>query len=232
MPGRRLVQWCALFGVPEGTTRVALTRMVDRGELDVTGGSYRLAGRVGGRRAAQDFSLAPRLSEWAGEWRFAVVPAASRTATERSALRHAMRELRHTEVREGVWTRPDNLPRQASGVDAWKVAEAQCSWWSGRPEEDPKALAARLFEPHTWATRARSLERNVQDATAALVRHRDAALARAFVAGAAGVAHLRADPLLPPELCPRPWPGASLRETYVAYEKAFSDAVRAWFRSQ
>jgi TetR/AcrR family transcriptional repressor of nem operon len=30
MRGSRLVQWCELFGVAEGTTRVALSRMVER----------------------------------------------------------------------------------------------------------------------------------------------------------------------------------------------------------
>ena len=54
MPGARLVQWCGLFGVAEGTARVALSRMVERGELYAHDGIYELAGRVAGRRPAQD----------------------------------------------------------------------------------------------------------------------------------------------------------------------------------
>src|SRR5690242_13068454 len=45
MPAGRLVEWCGLFGVAEGTARVALSRMLDRGELTATDGVYELAGR-------------------------------------------------------------------------------------------------------------------------------------------------------------------------------------------
>ena len=40
------MRWCGLFGVAEGTARVALSRMVDRGELRSGSGVYELAGRV------------------------------------------------------------------------------------------------------------------------------------------------------------------------------------------
>src|SRR5436309_15989402 len=71
MKGARLVQWCGLFGVSEGTARVALSRMVERGELRSADGTYELAGRVGGRRPAQDWSISPRPSAWDGDWRVA-----------------------------------------------------------------------------------------------------------------------------------------------------------------
>src|SRR5207249_4125877 len=128
------VQWCDLFGVPEGTTRVALSRMVERGELRTIDGMYELAGRVGGRRQMQDWSLAPRLRRWNGDWCFAIVEGGARGAAERSALRDAMRQCRLREVREGVWTRPDNLPRASAPASAWDVVETQCQWWTARPE--------------------------------------------------------------------------------------------------
>src|SRR5690349_18882082 len=68
MSGARLVQWCGLFGVAEGTTRVALSRMVDRGELRSHDGVYELAGRVQSRGKAQDWSLEPVLARWTGDW--------------------------------------------------------------------------------------------------------------------------------------------------------------------
>jgi phenylacetic acid degradation operon negative regulatory protein len=235
MSGRRLVQWCELFGITEGTARVALSRMVERGELRASDGVYELAGRVRDRQPAQDFSLAPRLRRWTGEWRFAVVVAGGRSADDRSSLRDAMRRLRCAELREGVWTRPDNLPRGSATEEAWGVAHAQCDWWSGRPDDDPTRLATALFGPDDWARAARALVRQLERATAAVgavavAEGADHALAGAFVAGAGAVAHLRADPLLPAELCPQPWPGADLRRAYGAYERTFSAALRGWFR--
>src|SRR5207244_7389983 len=143
--GRR-VQWCELFGVAEGAARVALSRMVERGELQSTAGTYELAGRIGGRRPAQDWRIEPRLGRWNGQWRIAAVTGAARTALERGALRDAMRRLRMAELREGTWTRPHNLPRASAAAEAWDVAEAQCSWWAGRPDDDPSVLAAELFD--------------------------------------------------------------------------------------
>ena len=65
-------------------------------------------------------------------------------------------------------------------------------------------------------------------------RSRDAEaadLADAFVVGAAALAHVRADPLLPPALCAQPWPGDALRDAYAQYQRSFGRAVREWFRA-
>src|SRR5258708_38494683 len=64
-----LVRWCGLFGIAEGTARVALHRMVAKGEIEVTDGVYRLAGRLIGRQDRQESSLTPRLRGWSGEGR-------------------------------------------------------------------------------------------------------------------------------------------------------------------
>jgi len=73
LAARRLVQWCALFGINEGTARTALSRMLERGELAASDGVYELAGRVRRRQPAQDWSLAPQLQEWDGDWLLGVV---------------------------------------------------------------------------------------------------------------------------------------------------------------
>ena len=73
LAARRLVQWCALFGINEGTARDALSRMVERGELASADGVYELAGRVRRRQPAQDWSLAPELAAWSGDWLLGVV---------------------------------------------------------------------------------------------------------------------------------------------------------------
>jgi phenylacetic acid degradation operon negative regulatory protein len=228
MPAARLVQWCGLFGVAEGTARTALSRMVDRGELRADNGTYELAGRVGGRRSAQDWILRPKLDRWTGEWALAVVTPASRSAAERGAFRDAMRRVHMAEVRDGVWTRPANLPRAAAPDDAWEVVDGQCGWWHATPDEEPAALAATLFAPAEWARRARQLQSRVTTATARL--DRSDGLAGAFVAGAAALAHLRADPLLPDALGPSGQAGTGLRAAYHEFEAAFSVALRAWFR--
>src|SRR3954470_6446176 len=200
MPGARLVQWCGLFGVNEGTARVALSRMVDRGELRTAGGTYELAGRVGARRSAQDWSLNPKTFSWRGQWAIAVVGDASRSAGDRAALRDAMRRARFAELREGVWTRPDNLPPESAAQQTWSVIDAQCARWRGRPDDDPVPLVSTLFATTPWTRRAASLTKRLRVAARGVGRGGDRALADAFVAGAAGLAHIRSDPLLPPAL--------------------------------
>jgi phenylacetic acid degradation operon negative regulatory protein len=232
MKGARLVQWCGLFGVAEGTTRVALSRMVERGELRTGDGVYELAGRVQGRRTAQDWSLAPKLDPWRGAWRVAVVAPAPRDAADRAALRDAMRRIRYGRLREGVWTRPDNLPRASAPAQSWKVADAQCLWWAGHPDRDPRALAAELFEHDVWAQRADAMTTRLAEVTEALVAPDEGSLADGFVAGAAALAHIRADPLLPRGLAADADAGDALRRAYGAYEAAFSDALREWFQSR
>jgi phenylacetic acid degradation operon negative regulatory protein len=229
MSGARLVQWCGLFGVSEGTTRVALSRMVERGELRGSDGVYELAGRVQSRRGAQDWSLDPQLAPWDGRWRVAVVAAGSRGAGERSALRDAMRRLHYGELRAGVWTRPDNLPRDAAPSESWKVADVQCVWWSGSPDDAPASLVAELFDPERWTIRAAVLTTRLVDVTRALAGSDESALADGFVTGAAALAHIRLDPLLPRELFADAETGEALRRAYRTYEAAFSGALRAWF---
>lgn len=229
-----LVRWCAAFGIAEGTARVAMSRMVERGELRLDDGVYELAGRLRDRQPAQDWSLTPKLGRWTGDWRMGVVMGVARPAAERTALREAMRRLRYAELREGLWARPDNLPRASGPDEAWAVADAQCAWWAGRPdpgsEDDPLETVASRFGADGWATRASVWCGRLDDVTRALDAPSDDDLAAAFVAGAGALAHVRHDPLLPEALCPSPWPGADLRAAYATYQRAFSEAVRTFFR--
>jgi phenylacetic acid degradation operon negative regulatory protein len=227
MRGSRLVQWCALFGVSEGTARVALSRMVERGELRSSDGVYELAGRVGARRPAQDWSIDPVLLEWHGDWHIAVVEDVARSAGDRTRLRDAMRRLRLAELRPGVWTRPANLPRASASPEAWEIADDQCRWWAAQPDDEPAQLAQALFDSRGWASRARSHAARLERATVDV----DDRLPAAFLAGTEAVAHLRADPLLPEQLGPSSEAGRRLRAAYHAYEAAFSNALQAWFRS-
>ncbi len=231
MRGARLVQWCGLFGIAEGTTRTALSRMVERGELQTHDGVYELSGRVQGRRGAQDWSLDPVLSAWDGSWRIALVTPGSRPASERTALRETMRRLRFVALRDGVWTRPDNLPRAAAPAELWTLADAHCDWWTGRPDADAAARATALFAGSKWASRAAALESRLAGGTDALTADAEGSLADAFVTGAAALAHIRSDPMLPVELATDDHTdaaaGDALRRAYRTYEDAFTTALRA-----
>jgi phenylacetic acid degradation operon negative regulatory protein len=221
-----LVRWCALFGISEGTARVALHRMVAKEELAASDGVYRLAGRLARRRARQETSLTPEVRRWSGEWRMATVVTARRAASTRADLRETLRRLHFAEAREGVWLRPDNLTFEVPAV-----AARQCEWFAARPDDDPVALATRLFHPDRWAARAVVLERHLAAMTDRLGADGAAVVADAFVAGAAALRHVGTDPLLPAALLPADWPGDSLRAGYAEYQRAFDRVARDWFRT-
>ncbi|MFD5396012.1 PaaX family transcriptional regulator C-terminal domain-containing protein [Streptomyces sp. NPDC127097] len=215
LPARALVRVGELFGIAEGTVRVALSRMVAAGDLRQTDGSYALTTRLLARQTRQDESRSPRTVPWSGGWEIAVVATPERRpAAERTALRQAMAGLRLAELREGSWLRPANLDRPRPAV-----VTDQCTWFTGTPDDDPVALAGRLWDLTGWAGRAGAL-------SAALDRagtHADR-----FTVAAAALRHLLADPLLPAELLPDDWPGAQLRRTYAEFETELRDLLRQY----
>ncbi|MER7366279.1 PaaX family transcriptional regulator C-terminal domain-containing protein [Nonomuraea wenchangensis] len=213
LPARHLVRIGALFGVAEGTVRVALSRMVAAGDLVQENGFYTLSPRLVERQARQDESRDPHVRPWDGTWEVAVVTAERRAPADRAALRHAMTALRLAELREGTWMRPANLVRPT-----WpEVVTAQCTLIDGRPHGDPTPL---LWDLDGWAAEARRLE-------GALERVEGLAdgLAEGFLVSAAVLRHLLADPLLPPELLPAGWPGAELRARYDAFDARYREVL-------
>ncbi len=216
LPAKALIRVGELFGVAEGTVRVALSRMVASGDLaQRADGTYALTERLLARQARQDDSRTPRSRDWHGEWEIAVVTAERRAAADRGALRQAMTALRLAELREGTWLRPANLVRPRPPV----VTE-QCTLLTGAPEGDPAALAATLWDLAGWAARARAL------VAAADAAEEAGDLARRFTVAAAALRHLLTDPLLPAELLPDDWPGAALRGRYDAFETDLRTVLR------
>ncbi|MGH9035805.1 MAG: hypothetical protein ACRD0O_08565, partial [Acidimicrobiia bacterium] len=82
LPVAALVQLCGRFGIAEGTTRVALSRMVAAGELAAVPGERGVPGGPGGmagyrlvgeallsRQRAQDEARHPPHEPWDGTWR-------------------------------------------------------------------------------------------------------------------------------------------------------------------
>ncbi len=209
--GRALVEWGRGLGISEQAVRVALTRMVASGDLDRLDGVHRLSPRLLARQERQDAALVEPHGPWDGTWFVAVVTEVGADPARRASLRQRMIDDRFAELREGVWTRPANLD--------WSPSEAAPSLelLSARPDRDAHDLASDLFEPDTWAARARVLS----DRLAA-----ESDLAARTAVAAAIVRHLVADPLLPRELLPDDWPGTTLRETYAAFREELIDRWR------
>ncbi len=227
--GALLVRWCAHLGIAEGTTRVALSRMVDAGELRVRDGRYELAGRLRRRQPGQDWSLAPTLLPWEGEWVLWLVRPGSRSAPARAELRRAAAAARLAELRDGVWTRPSNLPPEATPPAALETLAEQASTWSGRPARGSEPSATDLFELAAASTRAHALLAQLDPITAALEQGDHSGLGQGFALGAATLQQVRRDPLLPPALAGPDWPGAELRAAYSRYRAAFAAALADWF---
>lgn len=226
LPVQVLVRSGELFGIAEGTTRVALSRMVAAGELVSEGdGRYALAGHLLARQRRQRESRRPRLRAWRGEaWRVAVVTAERRSAAERSAWRTVMRSARLGELREGVWARPDN-------VDVVVVEDVGGCEWATARFDDPVAVACRLWDLDGWSARARSLLRDLAEWTPRLSAGQRDALPPTFVLSAAVLRHFQADPLLPGPLLPAGWPGEELRAAYDEFDAAFVAVWRDWHGS-
>jgi phenylacetic acid degradation operon negative regulatory protein len=231
LPTRSLVATVELLGIAPGTARVAISRMVVAGELEATPVGYRLVGRsLLARRSRQDLSRTGAPEPWSGRWCLAVAPGEARPAAERAELRTALVALRHGELREGVWLRPDNLP---AGVlpDAEACVADRCTTFLTDPER-PGTLAADLWDLEGWATSARGLLGDLAPLHGRLVDHDPSALAAAFTVAAEVLRHLQADPLLPVDLLPARWPGAELRGRYEAFDAAFKTTLSAWLRAQ
>jgi phenylacetic acid degradation operon negative regulatory protein len=234
LPARVLVRLGELFGVAEGAIRVALSRMVAAGELEVEDARYRLVGSaLLARQATQERGRVVPRGRWDRRWTMAVILADRRDAPERAALREAAAVLGLAELRQGVWMRPDNLdwerePNTATG-DAYAVVDAQCAWMSVVPVEDGADLARRLWDLNRWAHDASSLIAEMTGTRPALEGGRFDAIPLAFVTSAAVLRLFRSDPLLPPALLPTDWPGRALRSAYRDYDRLLRALLRELF---
>lgn len=194
-----LIRLTADFGIKETTLRVALTRMVGAGDLIRSADGYRLSDRLLARQRRQDEAMRPRTRPWRGDWHVVIVTSVGTDARTRAAQRISMYRKRFGELREGVWMRPDNLDLdlEPDVADRVRVLTAR----DGSPEQ----LAAQLWDLPAWAADGRRLLDEMADAIDVPGR---------FVVAAGIVRHLLTDPMLPTELLPDDWPGASLRAVY------------------
>ena len=208
LPTPLLVRTTALFGITEGSTRTALSRLVTAGEAVAEDGGYRLIGRLVTRQQRQTASRRADVRHWDGGWELATVDGdVRRAAADRAALRDALRERRLAELREGVWGRPDNLDPARSPA-ATAVVEQWCVTWARRPA-GPDARCRRAVGPGRLVRGCgRPPRRHARACSSASRTATPTALADGFVTSAAVLRLLQSDPLLPADLLPKRWPGA------------------------
>ncbi|OBA61659.1 PaaX domain-containing protein, C- domain protein [Mycobacterium sp. 1100029.7] len=194
-----LIRLTADFGIKETALRVALTRMVGAGDLIRSADGYRLSDRLLARQRRQDEAMRPRTRPWRGDWHVVVVTSVGTDARTRAAQRTSMYRKRFGELREGVWMRPDNLDLdlESDVADRVRVLSAR--------DDAPEQLAAQLWDLPAWVQTGRGLLDEMAGA---------ADIPGRFQVAAAIVRHLLTDPMLPDELLPDDWPGASLRSVY------------------
>lgn len=165
---------------------------------------------------------------WDGRWRLVgfAVPEAQRTA--RDALRDHLCRLGGAPLQGGLYVSPHPWGRLVAhtadrlGVAA-HVTQATTDELSMGGVSDPPALAARLWPVGRIAERYRTFVDRwslVPGALAELRDHQQRLPDRAYLPGAIAMALsysscFDADPLLPPELLPQPWPGREARDLLV-----------------
>ena len=229
LPTLALVRSGELFGLREGATRTALSRMAAAGEVVAHDGRYTLAGDLLARHGRQQAARHPRSAEWDGTWILALVTPDRRSAPARASFRDAAERLGLAEVREGVWARPDDLDPARAPADR-AVVDAQVVWVHGARPDDREPFV-QAFALERWAAVARDLLDEMETAQPDLDRHDVSALGDTFVISAAVLRHLVADPALPASLLPADWPGPALRARYERFEQTFKATWRAWYRS-
>jgi phenylacetic acid degradation operon negative regulatory protein len=224
LPVSGLVAVAALFGISSGAVRTCLWRMVSDGEITTDNSTYALAGHLLERRRRIDDAALPedqRSRPWEGSWELAVVSLERRPAADRLALRRAATALHLAELREGVWTRPDNLdPQRLPGSRA--VLDRQCVQFRDAACDMPPDAVRSLFALDDWTHDAHRLTTAMLDELAAAP---DEPPAYQFLLSIAVVRHLQLDPVLPAALLGPGWPADELRATYRRFDEVFNQQL-------
>ncbi|MEB2344024.1 MAG: PaaX family transcriptional regulator [Deltaproteobacteria bacterium] len=232
MPVRALVEAGALFGLAEGSVRVALTRLLAEGlvERDERG-SYRLG--AGARAVSERVTgwrrLDERLRVWNGSWLVVLAAKAARPAGRRARAAHerALRLLGFRELAPGTALRPDNL---AGGIDAARAELVRLGLAAGSLSAELRALdpvtdarARGLWDGAALVAGYRRGVRELDRSRRRLAqRSESAAMVESFRLGGAMLRRLALDPLLPEPIVP----GAE-RAALVEAMRRYDEAGRA-----
>lgn len=232
---RELIAGCALFGIREGSVRVALARLAAEGLIEPTRrGAYRLGPRAA--PLAEDVATwreaEERVRDWSGGWIAVHVGALGRS--NRVALRARDRALAMLGLREldrGLYVRPDNL---VGGVREVRERLRKLGL-----DAAAAVFVATDFDPER-ETRARGLwdgeelTRRYRTTRAALERWRarsasldpESAAREAYELGNDAIRLLVFDPLLPPPLV-----DAGERRALAAAVREHDQLGRTFWRS-
>lgn len=237
MPVAALVAAAALFGIPAGSVRVALTRLVasERVVRDRRG-HYRLgpATRAVEARIASWRDPESRRIAWDGG--FAAVldgvaaPAAATGAGARRARARALRLLGFRTLRPGLHLRPDNLRGGMSGLrlelSALGLPEGDAVVRLSEIDAHAGARLRELFDVRALAAAETALRQELERSLRRLDRlPPDRARVESFLLGGRAIRTLVLDPLLPEEIAPGDARRA-LAETLRRYDRAGRAAWR------
>lgn len=221
MPVGRILEFTSLFGIPDGTVRTALSRLVAAGDLVNDDGTYRLAPRLVERQAQQDAGRHEPPADWDGTWWTVAVMADRRTMTDRRTFRTRAIGSRLGELRPDLWLRPANIDVATDLADAFVTRGPVVAG-------DQRRLVEQLWDLRGLTTRAEQHRRHL-DATAARLDRRDhPALADAFVTLAGAQQYLRVEPQLPAELA-LSTTAAELRTRYAEVVEQFQARLAEFF---
>ncbi|MET7530054.1 MULTISPECIES: PaaX family transcriptional regulator C-terminal domain-containing protein [Streptomyces] len=243
--GAELYEVAGALGMTDQQVRLCVKRLVAEGRFTLEGRGrrslLRLSGAAGPGLPAtpevdfvrhayrQDRGLEP----WDGVWHlFAfAVPESARTA--RDALRDTLTGLGAAPLQGGLYVTPNPIaPYVRGAADSLGVSSALTCLTSRDLDSggttDPAALAARLWPLPRIAARYEAVSRLAEAVLSApgepagpAERARPGAeaespMSRAIALAAAFSEAMLPDPLLPPELLPRPWPAAAARARAAA----------------
>jgi len=209
LSARAAIVACALFGISENSTRVALVRLsscgrieaVERGAYRLSEASEHLAREVASWRTAQG-----RLRRWRGG--YVAVHAGSLRRTDRAELRRrdrALQMLGFRELERGLSLRPDNL---AGGVDGVRSRLHALGLERGALVFAASSLSADLDARARGLWDGKALSAGYRRARAELDRwlkraprlELDVAAREAFLLGGRSIRQIVYDPLLPAPL--------------------------------
>lgn len=222
-------------GLSSEQVRSCLRRLVAEGlfERSGPGRAATYSATASGRRVLDEYLERARLAYaqdhagrgWDGRWHLVAFAVPETLRAARDALRDRLLALGGARLQDGLYVSARRW-ETAVGEEAGRLGIAEHITTAATDELDvagerrPPALARRLWPVDELARRYRSFvdgHAHVPELLDTMLTRHERIDDAAFTAGALRVtvafqAVFNDDPLLPPELLPRPWPGRAARE--------------------
>lgn len=233
--GPELHRVAAECGISVETVRSCLRRLVADGLFERDGGGRDATYRATPRGASLVESTQQRHllayaqdaagRGWDRRWRLVAFAIPEARRADRDAFRDRLRALGGAPLQPGVYLSPHRWEAEVSATAGHlgigeHVTQLSTDDLVHGGERDPRTLAARLWPLEEVARRYQDFiatYRGVPEALEAMRRRHERLSEHDFLPGALHIAIrfnecFDLDPLLPPELLPRPWPGREARE--------------------